>query len=178
MDNYPVNHYEKAFESWLIDNRIKFTVIDQSKRAAFGKVKLKSFDFLLYRKDEPVIIAEVKGRMFKGTTFEKLRRFECWVLADDVEGLLQWQNVFGNGHEAYFIFAYNIENIDVDFDGRGVYESAGRRYSFAAIKLDDYRRYMKLRSPKWRTVTLGADDFRKFAISLEELILKSKDSNI
>ncbi len=170
MDNHQVNHYEKAFENWLIDNRIKFTAIDQSKRAAFGKVKLKSFDFLLYRKDKPVIIAEVKGRIFKGTSFEKLRRFECWVLADDVEGLLQWQNVFGKGHEAYFIFAYNIENIDVDFDGRAVYESAGQRYSFAAIKLDDYRRFMKLRSPKWRTVTLGADDFRRCAMELEQLL--------
>jgi hypothetical protein len=171
MDNHPVNHYEKAFENWLIDNRIKFTAIDQSKRAAFGKVKLKSFDFLLYRKNKPVIIAEVKGRIFKGTTFEKLRRFECWVLADDVEGLLQWQNVFGKGHEAYFIFTYSIENIDVDFDGREVYESTGRRYSFAAIKLDDYRRYMKLRSPKWRTVTLSADDLRRCAIDLEHLLI-------
>jgi hypothetical protein len=93
------------------------------------------------------------------------------VLADDVEGLLQWQNVFGDGHEAYFIFAYNVENIDVDFDGRAVYESAGRRYSFAAVKLDDYRKFMKLRSPKWRTVTLGADDFRRCAIDLEHLLI-------
>lgn len=171
MSKPTVNHYEKAFESWLIDNKIKFTAIDQSKRAAFGKVKLKSFDFLLYRKDKPVIIAEVKGRIFKGTSFEKLRRFECWVLADDVEGLLQWQNVFGRGHEAYFIFAYSIENVDVDFDGRAVYESAGRRYSFTAIGLDDYRKFMKLRSPKWRTVTLGADDFRRCAIDLEYLLV-------
>ncbi len=171
MDSHPVNHYEKAFENWLIDNRIKFTAIDQSKRAAFGKVKLKSFDFLLYRKDKPVIIAEVKGRIFKGTSFEQLRRFECWVLADDVEGLLQWQKVFGDGHEAYFIFAYNIENIDVDFDGKGVYELAERRYVFTAIRLDDYRRFMKLRSPKWRTVTLGAEDFRRCAIELEQLLL-------
>jgi hypothetical protein len=171
MDNHSVNHYEKAFESWLVDNRIKYTAIDQSKRAAFGKVKLKSFDFLLYRKNKPVIIAEVKGRTFKGTSFEKLSRFECWVLADDVEGLLQWQKVFGDEHEAYFIFAYNIENIDVDFDGRAVQEWANRRYVFLAIKLDDYRRFMKLRSPKWRTVTLAAEDFRRCAIDLEQLLI-------
>lgn len=170
MDNHPVNHYERAFENWLIDNRVKFTAIDQSKRAAFGKVKLKSFDFLLYRKNRPVIITEVKGRKFKGTSFEKLHGFECWVLADDVEGLLQWQKVFGEGHEAYFVFAYNIENVDVDFDGRGVQESAGRRYVFLAVRLDDYRKYMKLRSPKWRTVTLGAEDFRRCAMDLEKLL--------
>jgi len=170
MDNHPVNHYEKAFENWLIDNRIKYTAIDQSKRAAFGKVKLKSFDFLLYRKNKPVIIAEVKGRVFKGTSFEKLSRMECWVPADDVEGLWRWQKVFGRGHEAFFIFAYGIENIDVDFDGRGVQESAEGRYIFRAVQLDDYRRLMKLRSPKWRTVTLAAEDFRRCAIDLGELL--------
>jgi hypothetical protein len=171
MDNLSVNHYEKAFENWLIDNRIKHTVIDQTKRAAFGRARLKSFDFLLYRDGKAAVIAEVKGRTFKGTSFEKLRSFECWVLADDVEGLLQWQKVFGEGHEAYFVFAYCIENIDVDFDGRGVYELGARRYVFLAVRLDDYRKFMKLRSPKWRTVTLGAEDFRRCAIEIEQLLV-------
>lgn len=171
MRDSSANHYEKAFENWLIDNRIKYTAVDQSKRAAFGRVKLKSFDFLLYRQDKPVIIAEVKGRSFKGTSFEKLRGFECWVLADDVEGLTQWQKVFGDGHDAYFVFAYGIENIDVDFDGRELYQLGRRRYVFLAVNLDDYRKFMKLRSPKWRTVTLGAEDFRRCAIPLEQLLL-------
>ena len=84
MRDSSANHYERAFENWLIDNRIKYTAVDQSKRAVFGRAKIKSFDFLLYRQDKPVIIAEVKGRSFKGTSFEKLRGFECWVQADDV----------------------------------------------------------------------------------------------
>jgi len=171
MDNPSVNHYERAFENWLIDNRIKYTAIDQSKRAAFGRVKLKSFDFLLYRRNKPVVIAEVKGRTFKGASFEKLRGFECWVLAEDVEGLAQWQKVFGAGHEAFFVFAYCIENIDVDFDGRGAYELGPHRYVFLAMRLDDYQKYMKLRSPRWRTVTLAAEDFRRCAIEIEELLL-------
>jgi len=134
-------------------------------------VKLKSFDFLLYRQNRPVVIAEVKGRTFKGASFEKLTGFECWVLADDVEGLEQWQKVFGDGHEAFFVFAYCIENIDVDFDGRGAYELGHRRYIFLTVRLDDYRRFMKLRSPRWRTVTLAADDFRRCAIEIEQLLL-------
>ena len=170
MRDSSANHYERAFENWLIDNRIKYTAVDQSKRAVFGRAKIKSFDFLLYRQDKPVIIAEVKGRGFKGTSFEKLRGFECWVLADDVEGLAQWQKVFGDGHEAYFVFAYGIENIDVDFDGRELYQLGRRRYVFLAVNLDDYRKFMKLRSPKWRTVTLGAEDFRRCAIPLEQLL--------
>jgi len=167
------NHYERAFESRLRDNKIKYTAIDQSKRAAFGKVSLKSFDYLLYPDSKPTIICEVKGRTFKGSSFENLTGLECWVLAADVEGLVQWQRVFGAGSKAYFIFVYKIENVDVDFDGREFYEFGGQRYVFFAVKLDDYRREMKLRSPKWKTVTLPAQKYRKCAVGLERLLLYS-----
>lgn len=164
------NHYERAFENWLKDNRIKYTAIDQSKRSAFGRVSLKSFDFLLYPANGATILAEVKGRTFKGRSLEKLTGLECWVLAADVEGLFQWQKVFGRNCCAYFVFAYKIENVDVDFDGRDVYEIDSDRYVFFAIRLDDYREAMKLRSPKWRTVTLPAEQFRSCAVPLEELL--------
>lgn len=165
------NHYEKAFENWLKDNHIKYTAIDQSKRAAFGKVKLKSFDYLLYPADKPAIICEIKGRTFKGTSFENLTGLECWVSADDVDGLVQWQRVLGVSGKAYFIFVYKIENVDVDFDGREVLTLDEKRYVFLAVALDDYRKNMKLRSPKWRTVTLPADKYRKYAVGLERLLL-------
>ncbi len=166
-----VNHYERAFENWLISNHIKYTAIDQNKRVAFGKAKIKSFDFILYPNDNLTIMAEVKGRIFKGTTFEKLTSFECWVLADDVEGLVQWQSVFGAEHEVIFVFAYKIENVDVDFDGRQVFDYQSGRYVFFAIRLEEYLKYMKQRSPKWRTVNLAADKFRQCARQLEEILL-------
>jgi hypothetical protein len=149
-----------------------------------GRSKIKSFDFLLYprnqqrrhqtvfpKSDSPqVIIAEVKGRSFKGTTFAKLAGLECWVTAEDIDGLSRWQEVFGPGHNAIFVFAYKVENIDVDFDGRAVYDFDNNRYVFFAIKLDDYRKFMKRRSPKWQTVTLPADMFRKCAMQIDELL--------
>lgn len=165
------NRYERAFENWLIDNKVKYTVIDQNKRAAFNKIKLKSFDFLLYPSNQPVIIAEVKGRSFKGASFEKLAGLECWVSTEDVDGLSHWQRVFGKGHRAFFIFAYGIVNIDVDFDGRSVYDYRDNRYAFFAVSLDDYKRFMKMRSPKWRTVTLPAERFRQCAVQLQNLLL-------
>ena len=62
MRDSSANHYERAFENWMIDNRIKYKSIDQNKRADFNEAKVKSFDFLLYRKNGSAIIAEVKGR--------------------------------------------------------------------------------------------------------------------
>ena len=165
------NRYERAFENWLTDNRVKYTAIDQSKRAAFNRIKLKSFDFLLYPSNQPAIIAEVKGRSFKGGSFEKLANLECWVSAEDIDGLSHWQRVFGKGYRAVFIFAYGIVNIDVDFDGRDIYDYRDNRYAFFAVGLDDYKRFMKTRSPKWRTVTLPAERFRQCAVQLQNLLL-------
>jgi len=171
MKDYSPNHYERAFENWLIDNRIKYVTIDEHKRAAFARRKVKSFDFLVYPRGGGRIIAEVKGRKFKGTSLAKLTGFECWVTAEDVDALAGWQEVFGAGHQAVFVFAYRIENVDVDFDGRDVFEYGASRYVFFCIKLGDYRLYMKRRSPKWQTVTLAADKFRKCAVDIGELLL-------
>jgi len=165
------NHYEQAFEGWLIDNKVQYVAIDEHKKRIFGHSKIKSFDFLLCPPDQRVIIAEVKGRVFKGSTLANLAGLECWVTTDDVDGLTAWQQVFGPGHLAVFVFAYRIQEIDVDFDGRDSYDFAAGSYVFFAVRLDDYCRYMKLRSPKWRTVTLPAHDFRRCAVQMQQLVL-------
>ncbi|MDD5327797.1 MAG: HYExAFE family protein [Phycisphaerae bacterium] len=170
-----MNHYERAFQNWLIDNKIKYASVDKQKRAEFENCKIKSFDFLLYPPSGEIIIAEVKGRSFKGTSFAGLAGFECWVTAEDIDGLVNWRDALSagrlsaEGHSAVFVFAYKIENIDVDFDGREVYDFDANRYVFFAVKLDDYRAFMKRRSPKWQTVTLSADKFRQCAIELRQL---------
>jgi len=169
-DSFP-NHYERAFQNWLIDNRIQYIAIDEHKRAAFAHCKVKSFDFLVYPANGQIIIAEVKGRKFKGTSLTKLAGFECWVTAEDVDGLVKWQQVFGAGYQAVFVFVYKIENIDVDFDGRDVFDFDADRYIFFTIELNDYRSFMKRRSPKWQTVTLPAEKFRKCAVQISELLL-------
>ena len=170
MKNFHLNHYERAFGNWLIDNRIQYIAVDEQKRAAFGRSNIKSFDYLLYPRNQQIIIAEVKGRKFKGTSFARLAGFECWVTTDDVAGLSRWQEVFGPGHTSAFIFAYKIENIDVDFDGREVYDYNANRYVFFCVKLNDYRSFMKVRSPKWQTVTLPADKFREYAVQMQNLL--------
>ncbi len=171
MKDFPPNHYERAFENWLIDNHIEYIAVDEHKTAAFGHPEIKSFDFLLHLHNGQIIIAEVKGRRFKGTSFAKLTGFECWVTTEDVDGLVKWRQVFGLGHQAIFVFVYKIENVDVDFDGRDVFDFDANRYVFFCVKLDDYKKFMKRRSPKWQTVTLPADKFRQCAIQLQQLLL-------
>jgi len=171
MKDFPPNHYERAFENWLIDNHIQYVSADEHKKTAVGNSNIKSFDFLLYPPNQQIIIAEVKGRSFKGATLAKLASLECWVTTDDIDGLAKWQDFFGSGYTAFFVFAYKMENIDVDFDGRDFYDFAENRYVFFAVRLEDYRRYMKRRSPKWQTVTLPADKFRQFAVQMQNLLI-------
>ena len=169
MKNFHLNHYERAFANWLIDNRIQYIAVDEQKRAALGRCKIKSFDYLLYPPNQKIIVGEVKGRLFKASSFARLAGFECWVTTDDVASLTAWQRIFGPSHVAAFIFAYKIERPDVDFDGREVYDFEGERYIFFCVKLSDYCRYMKQRSPSWRTVTLSAENFRKCAVQMQGL---------
>jgi hypothetical protein len=170
MKEFSANHYERAFENWLMDHRVEYVAEYQHERAVIGNVDIKSFDFLLHPRSRPVIV-EVKGRKFRGTSLEKMAGFECWVTAEDVDGLLKWQKVLGAGHRAVFVFAYKMENIDVDFNGRDVLEYDANSYLFFCVRLEDYRKFMKRRSPKWRTVTLPADKFRQCARPLGEYLL-------
>ena len=169
QDSFP-NHYEKAFQNWLIDRKIEHIALNDQKAIELGHTGIKSFDFLLQPGSGRKIIAEVKGRRFKGTSLEKLSSLECWVTAGDVDGLTKWREIFGSDSHAVFVFTYKIDNIDVDFDGQKVFDFDSNRYVFFCIRLDDYRKYMVRRSPKWRTVTLPADKFRQCALHLEDLI--------
>lgn len=169
QDSFP-NHYERAFQNWLIDHRIKHTALNNQNAIEFGHKGIKSFDFLLELENGKKILAEVKGRRFKGISFEKLSSLECWVTAGDIDGLTQWSEILGSDFKALFVFTYKIENIDVDFDGKEVFEFDSNRYIFFCISLEDYRKFMKQRSPKWQTVTLPADKFREYAVSLADFL--------
>ena len=92
------------------------------------------------------------------------------ITTEDIEGLTKWREIFGSDHKAVFVFTYKIDNIDVDFDGKEVFHFDSNRYVFFCVKLDDYRKFMKPRSPKWHTVTLPAEKFRQCSIQLSDYI--------
>ncbi len=170
MRDSSVNHYERAFENWLIDHQIKYVRADESKRIGTYQRSVKNFDFLLYGTSGQCVIAEVKGRTFNGTDVVGLKGFDCWVTSDDVTSLETWRRVLGPNHEAAFVFAYRVTKVDVDFDGRDVLHNGPDKYLFLSVRVDDYRRSMRCRSPKWATVTLSAAMFRKVAVDLSGLL--------
>ena len=166
MRDFSPNHYERAFENWLLDRGIEYVRADEHMRPGPPQESVKNFDFLLCPRPDRRVIVELKGRTFKGTAPTSRTGFECWVTLDDIESLHVWRRALGPVHEAVFVFAYRVVRPDVDFDGADVLEFGLDRYLFFCLGLDDYCRHMKRRSPKWGTMTLPAESFRLCAIEL------------
>ena len=55
-------HYEAAFEAYLRSRGIPYVAVDEAKKALFANAKLKSFDFVVYSKNGPNLLIDVKGR--------------------------------------------------------------------------------------------------------------------
>jgi hypothetical protein len=173
MNPEAINHYERAFASWLKENRVPFVRIDQSRREDLIEGRPKSFDFLLCPNGPRRLLVEVKGRTFHGVSLAGRKGLDCWITAEDGRAMKTWRRLFESrqtSDRAIFVFAFQLERIDTDPDGLCVYEFEGRRYVFFVISAADYLRRMKQRSPRWRTLTLSADDVRGLCVSLDEFM--------
>jgi hypothetical protein len=171
MSRTAANHYEQAFQGWLHESGIRYIAIDQQKRAAFARTRVKSFDLLIYpRGTDDVFIAEVKGKKFGGTSLSGLSGMQNWVTMEDIRGLKTWEEALGEGHKGVFVFVYELVMLDVDLDGREAWESGGRRYVFFCVKLEDYLSWMTVRSTQWRTLFLPARGFRNCCVDAGDML--------
>jgi len=156
-------HYEAAFEAFLRAQKIPYVAVDEAKKALFANAQLKSFDFVVYSKNGPNMLVDVKGRSCRNRTARA--GFETWATEQDVNDLLEWEQVFGQGFKAVLAFVYWIEPPLVP--EQGMFEFRDRWYLLMGIDLGEYRQHMRRRSAKWETVCLPAADFRSLARPLE-----------
>jgi len=152
-------HYEAAFEAYLRLKGIPYVAVDEAKKALFSNAKLKSFDFVVYSKNGPNLLVDVKGRQMRDS--KKKKSFETWAEERDVEDLMQWEQVFGDGFKAILTFIYWI---DAPLTPEpNMFEHKDRWYILMGIDLAEYRNHMRRRSAKWETVALPAESFRQLA---------------
>jgi hypothetical protein len=163
------NNYEKAFSRWLVENGYCFNSVKQSNRLRIDDLSVKSFDYVIEAGGN-VYLVELKGRLFRGHTFESLRGLQNWVTTDDVSCLAAWRSIEGVDG-AFFVFAYLCDDYGADADSNDGIEYEGRKYVFIAVSIEDYREYMKPRSPRWDTVNLSADDFRVCASRVRDIFI-------
>lgn len=166
-------HYEQAFEHYLRANRVPYVAVDEAKKSLLPAGEphraLKSFDFVVYGPDRNLLI-DVKGRMYGSGARDGVtkpattrRRFESWVTMDDVESLHRWQELFGEGFIATFVFLYCLRQQPPDALFEQVFSFNNRWYALREVNLEDYRQAMQRRSSKWETVHVPAEQFERIS---------------
>jgi hypothetical protein len=156
------NHYEKAFEAYLQCHRLCYVAVDETRRAYLGDTPVKSLDFIVFGEEGARLLVDVKGRRFPTGKPGKLRRvWECWSTQDDLDGLERWSHLTGPGYRGLLVFMYHVlPAVELPDDVEDLWTWRGRRYLLRAVPAADYRRHMRIRSPKWGTVTLPRVVFR------------------
>jgi len=182
-------HYERAFEAVLQRRQVPYVAVDQAKKALFGPVRLKSFDFIIYPRRGPMLLTDVKGRKLSKKSFQRGHLGQTWTTRNDVESLRSWERVFGAGYLAAFVFAYWLYDDDEPAEiaqadsaaaapkssSPGGVESFDQRdYTFVVAELNAYERQMRPRSSSWRTVYVPAKQFAQRARPFEQFLAASK----
>jgi hypothetical protein len=157
------NHYEAAFEAYLQWHRLCYVAVDERRRAWLGETRVKNLDFIVHGGDGARLLVDVKGRCFPtGSPGRQRRVWECWSTRDDIDGLERWAGLFGPGYQGLLVFTYKLHtSITLADDTEDLWTWRGRRYLLRAVAVADYRRHMRVRSPKWGTVALPGAVFRE-----------------
>ncbi len=158
------NPYESAFEAHLTESGLCYIGVDERKRNFLDDTPVKNLDFIVLGTSGARLLVDVKGRRFPGGPPEKQRRvWENWSTQEDIRGLTSWMRLFGAGYVGLFVFMYRIGRDETLADESDLWTWQDTRYRLLAVTVEDYRRHMRVRSPRWGTVSLSGEVFRSIA---------------
>ena len=153
-------HYEAAFEDYLRTRQIPYIAVDEAKKAVFRDAKLKSFDFIVYSTGATNWLVDIKGRRWIRRKRGSKPAWENWVTQADLDGLRQWQEVFGVEFGGLLVFAYWL-GADAEPPPEVVHRYRSQRYVFAGVPQESYELHARVRSPKWGTVNMPTAEFAR-----------------
>ena len=166
------DRYERVFAHFLRSLDVRFLRIDQHlRRQALDDGDLKQLDFVVAAGARTLLI-DVKGRRVS----TRRPAPENWITGDDVRSLETWQAQFGRDAEALLGFVYELPSAAETTRFRDHCAFDGRHYGFLAVPVDNYRRHMKVRSPRWGTVDLPRESFRRLARPLTCWVWQPQDA--
>ncbi len=164
------NHYDAAFEEYLRGTCTPYVAVDEQRRALLADASLKSMDFIVTSRHSQNLLVDVKGRRFPSGPEGMGHKWENWATEDDIESLLHWQYVFGEGFRAMLVFAYEIVDPTRANELGPPFAWRGRLYSFFGVWADEYRNAMHARSRSWETVSLPSRDYRALRVPVAEIL--------
>lgn len=157
------NHYEAAFDAYLRKRGVAVVPVVEARRSYLDPGEVKSPDFIVVAPNDAKLVVDVKGRKFPGTGKGGKPRniWHNWCEREDVESLIRWAERFGAGFRGVLAFVYDLAlNIELPPDTPDQFVFRGRIYLMRGVLVNDYRRHMRTRSPRWGTVHVLTDDFR------------------
>ena len=169
------NPYEAACEAYFQWHRLCYVAVDETRRSPLGDGRLTSLDFIVYGEAGSRLLVDVKGRRYPGGKPGRYRHVcECWSTADDIRGLSHWLQLFGPGYRGILLFAHQLlPEARIPDAAEDLWTWRGERYLLRAVELEDYRRHMRVRSPKWDTVSLPLARFHELARPLHHFTSKA-----
>ena len=167
-------HYDAAFEDYLRAKGWPYVAVDEAKKAIFGGASVKSFDFLVYSSSGANLLVDVKGRKFpdgvRGRQRGASRAWENWITRQDVEGLREWEKVFGPDFVAVLVFAYWLQGPPQRSPFADVHVFRQNHYAFVGIRLADYAAAARPRSAKWQTLSMPSPEFSHRAADIASFL--------
>lgn len=164
------NHYDAAFEEYLRTSQIPYVAVDEKRRALVQNASIKSLDFIVYSKQGPNLLIDVKGRTEISPNQNNKRRWENWATIEDVRGLQQWQQIFGDDFISSLVFAYQLPSNSFSNNLEKLFAYKENLYAFYLVTIDEYQSKMKPRSPSWQTVFLHQQDFHEIRQPVDAII--------
>ena len=162
------NHYEAAFEDYVRSRGWPYIPVNEQKKAIFSGARIKSFDFIVYRPGKNAWLVDIKGRKFPYEGKHGKRFWENWVTQDDLDGLREWEGVFGAGFEPVFVFAYWLGDESERTGDSTIHTYRSRSYAFTWISANTFAARARTRSPKWGTVSVPSRAFRELIRPIDE----------
>jgi hypothetical protein len=156
------NHYEAAFDWWLRSRGAAVVPVVESRRSWLDESEVKSPDFIVLGSGQRLVV-DVKGRQFPSLSAGKPRRtWQNWSTAGDVDGLARWSGRLGDDFRGILAFVYHVlPSVELPEGTPDLFRFNHRLYLARGVCVEDYRLHMKSRSPRWSTVDLATDDFRR-----------------
>ncbi|QGJ69710.1 Hypothetical protein PBC10988_13970 [Planctomycetales bacterium 10988] len=163
------NLYEAAFEAFLREETVPYIAVDETKRTLCPGHSLKSLDFLISPPQGMRYLVDVKGRNFP--TGSPGQYWKNWLTAEDLEALSEWEKAMGTGFVGLIVFAYRLTGRKTPLPWDQLFFFRGQWYGFLGVTRQNYQTWAKPISPKWQTLAIPTEEFRRQARPLQEFLL-------
>lgn len=168
------NHYEAAFEEYLRARGVPYVAVDEARRSLLANGEsIKSLDFIVSSPGPAVWLVDVKGRRFPSGDEQSRHYWKNWSTRDDLKSLAQWESLFGENFRGLFVFAYHIVGDRAPLPVEQLFDYRSGVYAFVAVGLAEYAARCHPISPRWDTVAMPTDEFRRLARPVEEFLSSS-----